>query len=377
MRVAVMTASRLKKAALLILCTVSGAGLLLFPQAAAGGVSRGLSICGQLLIPSLFPFLVLSSFLVRSGIAAAVGRRLAPAMRVLFGLPGCAAAAIVISFCGGYPAGGTAVGELVQGGYMTRQDGKRLLRFCVNGGPAFILCGVGAGMLGSIKAGVLLLIAHILAALIVALLSRKSSQTGAVSLPAAKPQAPAAAFVGGVHAACEALLSMCGFVLIAAAVLALFDASGASEALYNLLAAPFRAAGQEPRMLKALFPSLIEVSCGCVEAAGVGATAPFWLGFALGWGGLSVHGQLAAALQQLSLIDAAFFRARLLHGLLGGILSALLFRWFPVPPAAVSAGTAVLSSLSDNSIAGTTALLLMCVLFLVTLTPHLTVQKRR
>ena len=161
MRVTIITARRWKKTALLLVCILSAALLLLFPQAAAGGVSRGLSICGKMLIPSLFPFLVLSSFLVRSGLAAAVGRKLAPVMREVFGLPGCAAAAMVISFCGGYPAGGAAVGELVEGGYMSREDGRRLLRSCVNGGPAFILCGVGAGMLGNMKAGVLLLSAHL------------------------------------------------------------------------------------------------------------------------------------------------------------------------------------------------------------------------
>lgn len=45
----------------------AAAALLIWPQAVAGGVSRGLSICGTVIIPSLFPFLVLAGFLVRSG----------------------------------------------------------------------------------------------------------------------------------------------------------------------------------------------------------------------------------------------------------------------------------------------------------------------
>ena len=46
---------------------LAGAALLIWPQAAAAGVSRGLSICSSVIIPALFPFLVLSGFLVRSG----------------------------------------------------------------------------------------------------------------------------------------------------------------------------------------------------------------------------------------------------------------------------------------------------------------------
>lgn len=75
---------------LLLLVMAAGAALLVWPQAAAGGVSRGLSICSSVIIPSLFPFLVLAGFLVRSGISAAIGRRLEGLTRALFGLPGCA-----------------------------------------------------------------------------------------------------------------------------------------------------------------------------------------------------------------------------------------------------------------------------------------------
>ena len=42
-----------------------------------------------------------------------------------------------------------------------------MLRFCVNAGPAFIISAVGAGMLGSVRMGVVLFAAHILASVLV------------------------------------------------------------------------------------------------------------------------------------------------------------------------------------------------------------------
>ena len=98
--------SALKTGGQLAALAGAAAALLIWPQAVAGGVSRGLSICGTVIIPSLFPFLVLAGFLVRSGVSAALGRRLERPTRFWFGLPGCCAAGILVAFVGGYPAGG-------------------------------------------------------------------------------------------------------------------------------------------------------------------------------------------------------------------------------------------------------------------------------
>jgi len=85
--------SGIQTALLLAGIVAAAAALLHWPQAVSGGVSRGLSICSTVIIPSLFPFLVLAGFLVRSGVGAALGRRLERPVRFLFGLPGCCASA--------------------------------------------------------------------------------------------------------------------------------------------------------------------------------------------------------------------------------------------------------------------------------------------
>ena len=41
----------------------AGAALLIWPSAAAEGVRRALGVCGEVIIPSLFPFFVLGSAL--------------------------------------------------------------------------------------------------------------------------------------------------------------------------------------------------------------------------------------------------------------------------------------------------------------------------
>ncbi len=340
---------------MLVICVGIGVVLLVYGQAAQTGVRRGLSICSELLIPSLFPFLVLSGFIIRSGLAGSIGRHIAAPMRVVFGFSGSAACAMVMSLVGGYPAGANAVAQLCEQEEITREEGRRLLRCCVSAGPAFVIGGIGVGMLGSAKAGVLLLAAHWITFWIVAWTERAPCKK-TVSSAAVVPETLGASVVGSVHAATASLLAMCGFVLLASVLLSVVDALGAAATPHSVW--------------RCLLACVTEVSTGCLEAAGMGRWMPFWLGAALGFGGVSVHGQIAARTASLGLMDRGFWRARLLHALLGGSVSLLLFRFWRPTVATVGA---TLSSVSPEHTAvgmgGLAAMMLMCVLFLYTL-PH-------
>lgn len=361
----------LNVAALLFLCSGAAAALLAWPQAASSGISRGLAICSSIIIPSLFPFLVLSGFLVKSGLSESLGRRLERPTRFLFGLPGCCAAGILVGFLGGYPAGGIAVGELVERGAVTREQGRRMLCFCVNGGPAFIISAVGAGMLGNAAYGALLYAAHIAASILLGLLLRllgdkEPAQSESISSAAAPRTSAAAAFVEAVNAACRSMLFMCGFIVLFAAVLSLCDGSGLTAALERALSVPLAALGLDTSAASCVLPCLLEVSCGSVEAARAGAAAPLLLGIALGWGGLSVHCQVTASLQGKNLVGKRFFAARTFHALLGGVLSVVLFRYAPVAASVFNPSTDALITPYSSSAGSAVALLAMCALFLLT-----------
>ncbi len=351
MRVAVWSARRIKRGCLVILCALAAVALLMMPQAAQTGVRRGLAICAQLLIPSLFPFLVLSGFVIQSGLASDAGRVLAPFMKRVFGFSGGAAVAMLMSLIGGYPAGANAVAQLCEGGDIEREEGRRLLRCCVSAGPAFIVGGVGAGMLGSASIGVRLLLAHWAAFVLIALIERGESRAHRLCVSSQKPIGEAV--TQSVNDAAMSLLSMSGFVLLACTVMAYADALGGAGL---------------PALWRCLLACVTEVSTGCTEAASMGRMTPFWLGAALGFGGLSVHGQIAARTASLGLMDIGFWRARCLHALLGGCLSYWFCRGYM--PVGASAHTALSAFAPDDTalgFAGAVAVMLMCVVFLCTL----------
>ena len=144
-----------------------GGGILIAPQAASQGVRDGLTLCGQVVIPSLFPFLALSSFLVQSGLAQRAGHLLEPITKLLFRLPGAAGSAILMSLIGGYPVGARMTVQLLDAALITQKQAQRMLFFCVNSGPAFLISAVGSAMLRSRQAGLILCAALTASALLI------------------------------------------------------------------------------------------------------------------------------------------------------------------------------------------------------------------
>ena len=89
--------------ALGLLC--SALALILWPEEAMAAMKDGLSLCGNVILPSLFPFFVLSSLVVELGMSRCLGRLFQPVMAPLFRVNGACASAVALGFIGGYPVG--------------------------------------------------------------------------------------------------------------------------------------------------------------------------------------------------------------------------------------------------------------------------------
>lgn len=275
------------------------AGLLAASETAAQAVREGLALCGGSVIPALFPFLVVSRLFVATGSAAALGQLLAPLTRRMLGVSGPGGTAMLLGLLGGYPVGAQTAGELVRTGAVSRQEGQRLLLFCNNCGPAFALGVAGVGCFGSLRAGALLWLIHVSAAVLTALLTRSTSSPEGRTSPSA-PMSLVSAFPGAVRGAGEGMLHVCGFVVFFLVLLRVMGRvtglshpvlSGAVELTQGILALP-------------------HTRRGFVWAAGL-----------LGWGGLSVHGQSAAVLSGTDLPMGPYLAAKAAHAAVSVLLA--------------------------------------------------------
>ena len=290
-------------------CLALGGVLVLF-LAEAGFVraaaAEALSLCARSVIPALFPFLVVSSLLLSLGLGELLSPMLAGLMEPLFRVDGVGSSALLLGLVGGYPIGAKTAADLYRGGRLSRPEAERLLAFCNNSNPVFLISVLGVGVFGSVRAGVWLWLIHLLSALLTGLLFRNHGgparrQAGgtatfqAVSL--------SAAFVAAVRESLSGMLSVCAFVTF-----------------FYVLARPLASLGGW------LGPVLV----GLTELFSLTPLLrPDRFGFILasamaGWGGLSVLCQTAAVLEGSGLRLQSCAAGKAVQGLLAGLLAALL-----------------------------------------------------
>lgn len=141
-----------------------GFALLKDTRVVAAAVSQGLTLCIQVLLPSLFPFFVLSNLLVLSSVIQRLTPLFCRPMEALFHLPGSCAPVLLLGAVGGYPVGAKTVSALYQQRLCTREEALGTLRFCNNAGPAFLIGSIGGGLLNDTRLGMRLLFIHLLSA---------------------------------------------------------------------------------------------------------------------------------------------------------------------------------------------------------------------
>ena len=101
--------------------------------------SNGLLIWYRNMIPSLFPFMVLSGFMIRSGLSLKIGQWMQPVLGILFRLPSHMLYAIFMGFLCGFPMGAKIVADMLEKEQITLNEGEYLLAFCNNIGPLYML----------------------------------------------------------------------------------------------------------------------------------------------------------------------------------------------------------------------------------------------
>ena len=311
---------RLRRALPLIAAACALMALVLCPDAAARSARGGLMLCAQMLVPALLPFFIVSGLLRLLGLPGALGRVCEPVTMRLFALPGAGASAMLMGLTGGYPLGAAAVADLTRDGLLERAEAERVLGFCNNSGPAFLIGAAGTGVFHDRKLGLILYLTHVLAAVVTGILLTPRSarrmppqrvHVRVLTVGEALPQA--------VRGAIDATLTVCGFVVTFSVLTGMLDAGGVLGAVSEFLAREFET---QPQFFRALLTGLLELGSGIGAMQGLAPTRAnaALAAFLVGFGGVSVHCQTAAVLAGTGVGLRKHFCARVLHGMLAAMM---------------------------------------------------------
>ena len=156
---------------------------LLCPGRISDAARKGLETCIVSVIPSLFPFMAASKLAVLSGDLDENNRFFRFISR-LFKISPPGVWSFISGLICGYPTGAKSVCDLLRERRITEKEAAKLLCFCNNGGPAFIISVAGGAFLGSCRYGIIIYLCHIISAIITGISLRFIPSSPTVCIPA-------------------------------------------------------------------------------------------------------------------------------------------------------------------------------------------------
>lgn len=360
-------ASSIKNIVLTVFTLSICAAMIAVPNSSARGVSGGIAYCINILVPSLFPFMFMASFIVKSRIFENLQKAFSPLTKLMFYLPGCTAPTIFLSLIGGYPVGARGVKSLLENKEINSEQASRMMCFCVNAGPAFILGVVGSALLKNPFMGMIIFAVQVVVSLLIGVLCgiivryKKTAFYLKKESVAENHTKISEAIVKSCEEASRSMLVMCTLVIVFSALLSMFKDFDALNFFTNFL---FKFGIPRSESL-ALLTSFLEITAGCAQAAHL-HSAPATIAFAIGYGGVCVHLQVASILTKTDFNYRKFCIFRFFNALMSGILTHVAVSVFEKSTPVFSTISQPAFVSNSSTAHGSAALIALCFYFIFT-----------
>lgn len=318
------------------------------PDEAFASALQGLKVWWEIVFPALLPFFIGSEILMGLGVVNFMGVLLEPLMRPLFNVPGVGSFVMAMGLASGYPIGAILTRKLRKQELCNQVEAERLISFSNTADPLFMVGAVAVGMFGNARLGVVIAIAHYLAAVLVGLCMRfyrrqapRSQQLagskGNILLRALrelyrarqKDGRPLGQLLGdAVRNSVNSLLVIGGFIILFSVIMRIATVSGLVALVAQGVVGLLKLVGLSTNLSGALVSGLFEITIGCNVASQ--AIAPIaqrviMASAIIAWSGLSVHAQVAAVVNDTDIRMLPYIGARALHAIFAGAFTWLLW----------------------------------------------------
>ena len=286
------------------------------------GISSGIQICLNSLIPSLFFFMVLCSFLMDSGIGQKTFRFLVRPLANLFCVSPAVASIFCFSLLGGFPVGAKLLSDGIRRQEISSQEAERALAFCVNCGPAFLISAVSIPIFCNYTIGIIVYCSQVLAALTIGIISRgraKRLLSPANCTVGFLPSTYSSCFIGAVHSTIRSMGMICALVLLFSGFSQILKDTGLFAYVSHALELFMTSEAAD-----CLITGLLEVTAGCHALQ---ACKSFTVLIIItGFGGVCVQLQIKAIVGNLKM--KYFYLYRIPYIFCSWLYSMILIRFF-------------------------------------------------
>lgn len=305
----------MKKILLSFICIIIAILILLEPQIVTSGVKKGIELSIYSVIPALFPFMLLTNYMISHNLCQYISYFFYPFLSKIFSISKNGCFAVLIGFTGGYPMGAKTISDLYDRNLISKQEGHYLSTFCNNCSLSFLINYIIFNCLNNLNMGEVLhietkdIVALVyLPAVLVGIFNRFIFRKGRsyFDVSSAQTQTTNTKSNSVIHASVISMLNLCVYVVC-------FSVLG--EFIHNLTMTSF---------YKCIIVSLVEITSGCKYTSThlpYGTLQLFILLFPCVFGGLSITMQSISQFK-----DKSFVKYYLLGKLETLVIFPIIFR---------------------------------------------------
>ncbi len=300
-----------------VLVTVMGiitfAGMILSPETCINSALKGMNLCATAIIPSLFPFFICVKIFTNSGLSAKLGKCMSKIMRPLFNLPGESAFVLLMGMLSGYPVGAKCAVSMYENNRCTKDEAERLICFCNNSGPMFVIGTVGTVMLLDKQAGIVLYLSNVLSALTIGIFLGLKRKPEIYRPQKNTVDENKSILADAVSESVNLIFYVCGFIIFFNIFVSLIE-------LTNLLP-------------KGVLYCLFEITNGIsyISATAIGNYKLPLISFVLGWSGISIIVQVLGITDKYGFSKIKFIVSKLTQGCLSFVYTVMLLNVPSIP----------------------------------------------
>ena len=290
---------------------------LRYSELCAEGVRYGIELSVNKLIPSLFPFMVISELIISTDACSLITKIVSKPFSKIFKMTSEGAMPFLLGMLFGFPIGIRSAITLYENGKIDKRDLTRLSLFTSIPSPAFFISAVGEGLFGSALFGVALYLIALLGSLLIGIFSYpffENMRGEYFSLQRKTQEVNGNGFIFAVTSSTQTLISVCSFVV--------FFSMLSEVAKYFLTFLPIS------EKISLCLIGALEMTGGAALASSLGKDGAPLAAAILGFSGISVLCQFIAICKHHRLPIMPYILSKLFLAALELLLSILVLHCF-------------------------------------------------
>ena len=274
-------------------------------------VNYALNIWVKNLIPTLFPFFIISDILINYNFTSYIPKIFKNICKYLFNITDNMITILMLSIISGFPSNARNTRILYDKGLITSDEANHILIFSHFSNPLFILTTVSIFFLGDKDIGIILLISHYLSNILLGILFRKYfNHTNNIENQNYTVESFGNIFINAIKKSIDTILLICGivttFMILSSIVNNFFNLE-----LYNSV------------LIKGIF----EITIGIEGISHLNLSIVYKAVIAscfLAFGGFSVHMQVMSQIADTKIKYRYFCIGRLYQTILSGLITYII-----------------------------------------------------